>query len=97
MQDMNLCSCRILTEILPKCIAFLIASHQIENGSTDVLRSIQKLNILKSLVARFYKYNYSQETLQDAVTELMTALKGKHIFCVTFLRIILVSNYIYIF
>lgn len=53
-------------------------------------RFIRKLSALKTFVLRFYEYTYTQETKSDTVTELMTALKGKHTFCVTFLRIILI-------
>lgn len=58
---------------------------------------MKKLNVLKSFVLRFYEYNYYQETKSEIVTELLTALKGKHTFRVTSLQIILLKLYIYIF
>ncbi|KYN04418.1 hypothetical protein ALC62_04642 [Cyphomyrmex costatus] len=61
-------------EILSKCIAFLISSLQI---GTDKERILKKLIHLKSLVSRCH--NYTKETINDLVKELMTALKAKRI------------------
>ncbi|XP_018337044.1 PREDICTED: uncharacterized protein LOC108745405 [Trachymyrmex septentrionalis] len=61
-------------EILSKCIAFLISSLHI---STDKDRILKKLKHLKSLVSRCH--NYTRETINDIVKELMTALKAKRI------------------
>lgn len=61
-------------EILSKCIAFLINSLYI---STDKDRILKKLKHLKSLVSRCH--NYTSETVNDIVKELMTALKAKRI------------------
>ncbi|KYM85061.1 hypothetical protein ALC53_04849 [Atta colombica] len=61
-------------EILSKCIAFLINSLHI---STDKDRILKKLKHLKSLVSRCH--NYTSETVNDIVKELMTALKAKRI------------------
>jgi len=72
----------ILTGILPKCIAFLIHSQQIENVKQGLKRSQQKLHALKNYISRFYNYT-TQETTSDIVEELMTALKGKYIFRVS--------------
>ncbi|XP_012054608.1 PREDICTED: protein PFC0760c-like [Atta cephalotes] len=61
-------------EILSKCIAFLINSLHI---STDKDRILKKLKHLKSLVSRCH--NYTSETVNDIVKELMTVLKAKRI------------------
>lgn len=71
--------CLILSEILSKCIAFLISSLHI---NTDKDRILKKLKHLKSLVSRCH--NYTNETVNDIVKELMTALKGKYIFRIMF-------------
>ncbi|XP_077280348.1 uncharacterized protein LOC143907423 isoform X2 [Temnothorax americanus] len=65
--------------ILPKCIAFLISSLQIKNPYSIQMPSVQKLNILKDLLSRFYKYNFSQETTSDIVKELITTLKAERV------------------
>ncbi|XP_071632596.1 uncharacterized protein [Temnothorax longispinosus] len=65
--------------ILPKCIAFLISSLQIENPYSAQKPSVQKLNILKDYLSRFYKYNFSEETTSDIVKELITTLKAERV------------------
>ncbi|XP_071575493.1 uncharacterized protein [Temnothorax nylanderi] len=65
--------------ILPKCIAFLISSLQIENPYSVQKPSVQKLNVLKDYLSRFYKYNFSQETTSDIVKELITTLKAERV------------------
>lgn len=88
--------CRILTGILPKCIAFLIGSQFIDDIATESLqRLFNKLHTLKKLMIKFYNYTYVKETINDIVKELVTALKGKHIFCITFLRVILINCKLY--
>lgn len=71
--------CRILTGILPKCIAFLIGSQHINDMTESLQRLFNKLHTLKKLMIKFYNYTYVKETTNDIVKELMTALKGKHI------------------
>jgi len=87
--------CRILSGILPRCIAFLIGSQQIENAS-NMKRLLKKLHTLKQLISKFYNYIYIKETINDFVKDLMTALKSKHIFFrIMFQQIILINaNYI---
>jgi len=71
--------CRILSGILPRCIAFLISSQQIKNAHNMELL-LKKSHKLKKFISDNYNYTYTKETLNDFVKELMTALKGKHIF-----------------
>lgn len=73
----------IFTEILPTCIAFLIGSQQIQGTPSKKL--LKKLLALKTLVSTFYKYAYTKQARDDIVKELMTLLKGKHIFRTIFL------------
>jgi len=71
--------CRILSGILPRCIAFLIGSQQIKNAY-NMERLLKKLHKLKKFISDTYNYTYTKETINDLVKELMTVLKGKHIF-----------------
>ncbi|XP_070518536.1 putative leucine-rich repeat-containing protein DDB_G0290503 isoform X2 [Cardiocondyla obscurior] len=63
--------------LLPKCIAFLVNSLQIENCTKFQKPSLQKLNSLKNYISIYYKYD--RDTTYDIVGELMTALKAKRI------------------
>ncbi|XP_011642483.1 uncharacterized protein LOC105430562 [Pogonomyrmex barbatus] len=65
--------------ILPKCVAFLIGTKHFEYVSNDVISSAKKLNTLKSLISRYHKYNYTEQTINDIIKELMTILKVKRI------------------
>ncbi|XP_011332737.1 uncharacterized protein LOC105276645 isoform X2 [Ooceraea biroi] len=59
--------------ILPKCIAFLIGWQQID----ELQKSAKRSKALKLLIVAFYKYVYSQETINDLLEEFTSALKVK--------------------
>ncbi|XP_011692939.1 PREDICTED: uncharacterized protein LOC105453000 isoform X2 [Wasmannia auropunctata] len=66
--------------ILPKCVAFLINSYHISDPHTNTLkRLLSKLIALKQLIAKFYNYTFIDETTNDMIKELVTALKAERI------------------